>query len=356
MVQILESYPDSASQQDIAAFEYLYKQSTAKERVGVVPEFTFDQFTNGVATHIPGMIPIVDAVGSVESPPDSGNLFIPNFKNSFTVETTRGNEFKLPSMLSAFDDVFETLEEERKKSLIVMLAPHPSMATPYLIARALIEKYGANFAPKINIVIGPRPASFSYQISDMTVSPVGLGRALSTLHLTGPNTESTRNAPPEVQEWIKERARTFKDNISDIAEPASDGDNDIIIWCASGRTAEKTPVGTTKEFRSDNLEFLASLGHVGILPIGVYDNLLGDNSTPGSPVYMRPDTIVWRSNNVRNIQHLHNRSVLLSESPFGALAMESISEHLRRLTKKKVAGAAKRAVTAFSPALEPRDS
>lgn len=349
------TYPVEADPQDIEAFEFLFSQSNKKEQVGVEPEFTFNQFENGVAPHIPGLLPFVDAVAT--SPQGQAKTpLIPNLHDEHGITSSKGFETVLSAMNKAFECRIDNIERERKKSPLAMIAPHPSMATPYLIARSLLSVYSEDFAHKLHIVIGPRPASFKYRLGNMEASPVALGRSLANLHLTGPNTDSTQSAPEDIQHWIHGKAKDYKESMEEVLEPREDGDNPIVIVCLSGRIAERTRAGSVREFRSDSLDYFASLKHVGMLAVGVYDDLLANPQEPSSPVFMAPDMNIWREMDKPNMQHLHERAVMLSESPFGAMDIEPKAFQMARLTRGRVSKARERAITSLSPAVKPPSS
>ena len=116
------------------------------------------------------------------------------------------------------------------------------------------------------------------------------------------------------------------------SEPAEDGDNNIVIYCPAGRIAEDG-----KEFRVDgSFEYITKYPHLRVWPIGAYDTLLQQADHPSSPVFIHPDASMWRVENEKHANWLHERAVILGQSPIGGLEFESQTAHHLRLTRQRL--------------------
>lgn len=325
-LQVFANIPETDQQ----AWLYFMQSSHQRERLGIAPMYTFDQFDGGIAPHIPGLIEFVD--NTITKGLRPGQPLVPNYAEPAAV-TLDGKEYVFDSMLDGFKSSAQAIERERQKGPIALLLPHSSLATPYLAARSLIEALGSEISEKIHIVVGPRPLVMSYEVYNSVtnivqqISPVLFGRALAKLLMTGPDTDSVRNNP-SLKYWLKEQRANFWANLDEIMEPDSTGNN-IVIYCPAGRVAENGI-----EYQVDgNFNYLTRYPNLRVLPAGVYDQLLRDPENPESIVYINPDNILWRPTNDTHAEYLHERATYLSQSPLGALALESSTAHVIRLAR-----------------------
>lgn len=322
---------NTVSEADQQAWLYFLRSSYKKEQVGIIPTSTFNQFNDGIASFLPGNIPFVDKV--IEKG-INGQPLISNFSDIYSIPE---HNHDIEPVKGAFDHLKERLLSELGKGPVALLVPHPSLATPYAVARSILHTLGEDFGNRLYIVIGPRPTVISYEFYDssrkerISIPPVLLGRALANLLLTGPDTDSVRNNP-ELQDWLKSRRRQFWENYEKILEPKDNNENNMVIFCPAGRVAEDG-----KEYRVDgSFDYITKYPQLSVLPVGVYDRLLLDSENPSSPVFINPDKSFWHPINDNQANEAHERATMLGRSPFGGLDFESFLNQSMRLTAQGI--------------------
>lgn len=319
--------------EDQQAWLTFVRSAHDREAIGIVPTYTFNQFNKGLASRFEGLLPVVD---STVAEGIGGVALIPNYIEASPVRFP-GHEVIVEPVLKSFENYKGLIERHRKQGPVAIIAPHGSLATPYVIGRALSETVGPDVAKNIYTVIGPRPTVMEFEIFDksknerITISPVMLGRAIANLILTGPDTDSARKNI-QLADWLKKLRVDFWSVLDEVMEPREDGNNNIVIFCPAGRVAEKG-----KEFRVDgSFEYLTKYEKLSIWPVGVFDRLLLSNDKPQSEVYINPDKSMWWAQNEAHANYLHKRSVDLSQSPLGGLEFESQMAHNARLMRQKI--------------------
>lgn len=331
---------DTVPEHDQQAWLHFLHDSHKKESIGIGPEYTFNQFDNGVAPHTAGLIGFVDQIaeeGFDERP------LVPNYREAIEIEQNDRSSISIEPLLTAFGGTKDAFEKARKKGPIAIELPHSSLASPFAMVRSLLETHGQEIADKIYIVIGPRPAVIKFETYSKkdkevkSISPVDFGRALGNVLLTGPNTDSTRLDNPELVKWLRGLRRTFYERYQEIIEPKADGDNNIVVFCSAGRVAEELPTGRLQEFRTDGSFKYLMNKQLQIWPVGVYDRLLRSPEHPESIVYVNPDKSIWPApRNENEAQWYHERSVFLSNCPVGGIDMESVASQGLRMAKQKI--------------------
>jgi hypothetical protein len=332
-MQIFSSIPEGDQQ----AWLHFVHSSHEKEKMGIGPAHTFDQFENGLAPAFVGTLPVFDTLvktGLGDSP------LATNFEEPEVIKY-KGEDFKIEPALDSFKPIRGLLEYEMERGPLAIVAPHASLATPYAIGRCLLETIGHDKAKNVYIVVGPRPTVMQFEHFNqetgeiVVIRPIDMGRAIANILLTGPNTDSTRNNPA-FSEWLSELKVKFKTNLDEIIE-AKDGENPIIIYCPAGRVAEEKKVGHIREFRVDGkFDYLTKYPNLRVLPVGAYDRLLVNPERPSSIVFINPDKNAWPIKNEAEAQWVHERSVHLSQSPVGGLEMERVSAQSMRLARQRV--------------------
>lgn len=328
---------DSVPESDRQAWLHFIHDSYRKEALGVAPAYTFDQFENGLAPHIPQIISMVDGIVDQGF---RGRALIGNYREAVEVQSDGGAVIVEP-LLTAFDATKETVNKHRRRGPTALLVPHTSLPSPYLVARSFIETHGHDIAEKVYIVIGPRPATLQFEVFNKQTKqidrlpPVTIGRAMANVILTGPDTDSTRNNP-ELEDWLKELRRNFWKTYNKITTPQSDGDNSVVIFCPAGRVAEQQESSEIKEHRVDGSLAYLVRENLAIMPVGAYDRLLVDSESPESLVYVNPDKSLWFAQNENQATWLHERAVELSNYPLGKLTMESVTAQKLRLARQRI--------------------
>ena len=321
----------SVPEHDRQAWLTFVRSAHMREAIGIAPVYTFDQFEEGVATHVEGFISGLDQLVMRGI---GGTALIPNYIEGVKVKSG-AHELVVPPVLDAFKSSESLLRQNLKNGPVCIVAPHPSLATPYVISRSIVATMGEEFASRIHIVIGPRPTVMQFELFDPTqnkiveISPVQIGRTLGNVALTGPDTDSARKNE-ELEAWLKKLRRNFLSHLAIIMEPQQE--NNVVIYCPAGRIAED---GT--EFRVDgSLDYLTSFSHASVWPVGVHDTLLQSAETPQSNIYIHPDHVMWWPKKDDEANYLHMRATELARSPFGGLAFESIHQQKMRLMRQRV--------------------
>lgn len=351
-MEVFSSIPEHDQQ----AWLHFVHDSHAKESLGIGPAYTFDQFEDGIAPVLPGMMPVVD--GIVEQGFNNRPL-IDNFREPVEVQTDT-DTVTIDPLLGAFDASKHVVERELERGPLALLVPHSSLASPYLTARSFLHTH-PELADKLHIVIGPRPAVMQFEVFDkatekqVDISPVMIGRALANLVLTGPDTDSTRNKNPELDAWLKQLRKNFWGAMEHIVEPQNDGIHNVVIFCPAGRVAERQRTGRIQEYRVDG-SFSYLTKHPGapsskkrrlstgdypehtlrVLPVGVHDSLLIDPKAPETTVVINPDANAWLATSEDHAQYLHERAVILANHPAGGISIENSSAQSRRLARQHI--------------------
>ncbi|MDQ3064700.1 MAG: hypothetical protein M3Q36_00305, partial [bacterium] len=201
-----------------AAFEFFYNAS-AKEDFDMPPAYTWDKFDRGIAAFNGLPISYVDMVAG---------KFIPNYTEESCQEN--GLENVVP-MLDALKGPFvQSVHKARQKGSVRIIANHPTIATPYLVARSLAEAYMEAYAedirPFIYVVEGAYPTVLKYRLREddgsvMEISPVDLGMSLANLLLTAPRTENTKSDDTAVKEWMRASRANFRVSNHEILLPSN---------------------------------------------------------------------------------------------------------------------------------------
>lgn len=331
-IRELEAFAN-VPEQDQQAWLYFVRASHNRESIGIKPVYTFDQFDNGIASHTEGFVPLLDDF--VEKGLGETAL-IHNFSSEYPIDTPDQTHILEP-VLGAFDGSKRLVERERAKGPLGLIVPHSSLATPYVVTRSLLHTLGPELAKKVYIVVGPRPLVMDFEFFNkktqkiQVISPVGLGRILGNLMMTGPDTDSVRGNEI-LSVWLKDQRRDFWANMDRIMEPQPNGDNNIVVFCPAGRVAEDN-----KEFRVDgSFEYLIKYPNLRVLPVGAFDRLLKNPDRPDSGVFINPDKSVWNPTDEKHANYLHKRAVQLGRSPYGGQRFETQFAHNTRLTRQKI--------------------
>lgn len=324
-LKIYQSIPDN----DKAAWNYFTISN--RESVNTKPAYTWDEFVEGYAGHMHGLIPILDSVVGGDG---NNKPLIRNYR-----EPLMEGELVVDPMLGSLEAIWPKIEKQLESSNVALLCNHPTLATPYLVARALIDAAGEEIASRIHIILGPYPTVMEFELGGMAIKPVLLGRALSNLILTGPDTDSVRSkGNEELVAWLKIQRRHFWNNLNSLLSEDNE-QNSILIICPAGRR-----MSGSREYRVDGTyDYLT--GHnkngarrLAVLPVGVFDRLLTSQTDPSSYVRIKPDDSLWFPQDDRNALFLHERSCHYATSPLGYVEMETREEQLARLLRQKVIG------------------
>lgn len=291
---------------------YFHAQTLEKDPTAKVVN-NLGHFEDGIAAYQSGSQPIFDEFAAA---------LAPNFKESHVHE----DGLIVPALDSARTREFcERFHEQRDKKPVIVIIPHPSIASPYIAARFLNMPFEDDIAEKTYSIVGPRPMLYEYKTPLGGVSPYGLGTMLNNLILTGTNTVSTDDAPDIVKDWLKEQGSQCKKNLQEIMEPKKQGDNNILIVCPSGKIGEQKK-GYIKEFRPRSYRYAAELADRAVFwPIGIHDNILVDPNDPSSLIYVNPDGMAHTTekNDEDDIFTLHVRATDLATSAIGKIKMQT---------------------------------
>lgn len=311
--------------------EYFHKQTIERDPSAVTVNH-LDHFENGIAPYESGQQPMFDTFA---------NVLAPNFNSDVVLE----NGIIVPAIKSSRNRAFcEQFHEQRDKRPIVVIVPHPSIASPFVVARALNlpvnheESFDEEIAAKFFSIVGPRPMTYDYSTPLGNVSPYSLGTMLNNLLLTGTNTGSIDDAPDEVADWLKEQGTIMKANLDELMEPKEKGNNNALIVCPSGKIGQPSPK-KVKEFLPRSYRFAASLADRAVFwPIGVFDRVLVDPKNPSSLVYFNPDGIAHPANfnDEDDIYTLHLKALELASSGIGSIKMQTRFDAAGQGIKRKV--------------------
>ncbi len=318
---------------------WYFQNQTEKKEPHAIGVNHLSSFSNGVAEFTPGLHELVDI---------AGEFLIPNYKEDFVIQESG---IVIPALISERRRIAaEQFHEQRDKTPIIVLAPHPSIATPYITVRTLNQPFSSEVAQKFYSTVGPRPMLFDYAVAGETFSPFDLGVGLNNLLLTGTNTGSVDDAPDTVKDWLKKQGDIFKNNLNEIMEPKAQGDNNVLIVCPSGRIADYDAQGFMTEYRPRSYKFAARKADGTVFwPIGVYDTLLRSPKNPTSLVHFHPDISGHsvdsnepddRQNELFN---LHLLALALSTSELGSIEMQTRLSASGKRFGKQVLQLAKRA-------------
>ncbi len=270
---------------DRSAFRFYYDQ-TSTEHLPLKPEYTWDQFAAA------GYAPFQenDDYNLAQFDELAGNL-IPNYRER--VES-------IPPMLSTFDGrVAEAIHHQIDigKAAIINTS-HPSLASPILVTRSIVEALGPDIRKQIYIVYGLLPTVFKYELLGSPLSPVSVARSLGNTMLTAAITPSNETVDRNVAEWQVVQRRAFKTLFEEVtAKQSADKQGAIVVVCVTGQRKKAGPV-----LRPDGkLDYLYGKD---LWSVGIQDSLLGPQIT--STVWMQADaapTYVQRASDV----HTSNR-------------------------------------------------
>lgn len=294
------------------------------------PAYGLGNFENGIAPYNQDPNSVVGLDYFAEHGGKNGTALIPNFFEPFYGD--KGEYY--PAVCGAMDHVAELIDNARQKRAVVMVAPHTSLATPYPLARSLIHALGDEIRKDTVIVVGPYPTVIEISVGQgdhpSVINPIDTGQLLASLLVTGPKTDSTKNSNAELEGALHMLRRQFWEQYLKAVQ-----EKKIIIVESAGRRARKNgdnPV-TFTEFRSDDAMayLINSQGiDIDVLPVGVYDQLLVDPRSPSSPVYIHPDTQLWRPMNKRQATEIHERACMLASNPAAKIKLEALRDQAMR--------------------------
>lgn len=330
-----EVYNQIDSPVDRAAFRFFF-EATVREGVDTSPRYTWDQFSGGVAAF--NQLPIELADGIVMA----GNL-VPNY----TAELTKENNLRgMVPLLDALKGPFvQSLHEARQDSAVRVMGIHPSMATPFVIARSLVaayeQSYGEDIRDSVYIVVGAYPTVMDYEVDigrgeKLAVSPVDFGRFLGNLVLTAPKTANTETDEEAVQEWMNATRSAFKvHNREILSKPGN-----ILIVHPAGRRGvhskdAQPPFRHTEYLPDSNLSYITSVD-VPNFVVGVDDNLLNSAQSPGSIVHLLGDPRPFRITKDEQVIDALERSALLASHGDTVYRLENRFDQAKRLGKKLI--------------------
>lgn len=324
---------------DQAAFRFFY-EATVKEGVQTPPGYTWDQFHEGIApcNNLP-----IELADSIVMDARDGQGLVPNYTPELAEKN--GLDHSIPLTEALTGPFVRSVHRHRQESAVRIVGIHPSMATPFVIARSLIAAYqhefGEDIRPSINIVVGAYPTVMEYELEvggeqPLRVSPVMFGRFLGNLVLTAPKTASTETDEALVREWMNAARSNFKvKNREIMAEPGN-----IMIVHPAGRRGKrsvaKAPPYQHIEYRPDSSLSYITKVEAPTFIVGVDDNLLNDPVHPESnvhvfgdpsPQYLREDADV-----IQALEH----SALLASHDEVHYQLESRAERIMRLGMQAV--------------------
>jgi hypothetical protein len=268
--QVSPQFMYSIPQKDRDAFEFYYNQ-TAGENLPVTPEYTWDQFEHH------GYAPFAETSGNtLQDLDDLGEGLIPNYHER--VDT-------YPAMLDAFKGrpIEGILHHTELGKAALINCAHPTLASPLLVARAIIEASSPDIRERLNIVFGIFPTVFKYDLGGKAVSPVAIARSEGNVLITAARTPSNDTTDESLQKWQKLQRATFKTVMPQKTKPKPAGQlGEIIVLCTTGQRVKKGVV-----LRPDG--DLSYLHGQTTWNVGIHDTLLGPQLK--SPVWMQVDPV-----------------------------------------------------------------
>lgn len=324
-----------ASPVDRASFKFFY-DITQKEGLDTLPSYTWDQFEGGVAGFNGISLDFIDDL-----------VVKPNLIPNYTPESTEAARLvDNEPMLDALGGPFiKSIHRHRQEGAVRVIGIHPSMATPFLMARSLISayqhEYDEDIRNRIHIVVGAYPTVMSYEIDlgdgeKIEISPVDIGRSLGNLVLTAPKTANTETDHEEVTEWMSATRANFKIvNREILSEPGN-----ILIVHPAGRRGVRSkstrpPFVHTEHMPDSNLGYITSIP-VPTYAVGVDDNLLNNASSPRSVVNMQGDHRPYFPTTDKEVIEVLRRSAELASHGDTKYKLEGKIEQLKRLGRRAV--------------------
>ena len=319
-----------------AAFDFFYS-ATKKEGLGVLPNYSWNQFNNGIAPFNGMPIDLVDDFI------DTTGL-IPNYNRKITDANNLGN---ITPMLDALRGPFiQAMHRSRQSSAVRVIGIHPSLASPLLFARSIAAAYEAelkiDIRPSLYIVYGAYPLTMQYSFqSEKTektesASPVDLGRSLGNLVLTASKTANTSTDDGNVQAWLDATRATFKLRNREILSVPGN----ILIVHPSGRrgihSTAKIPPYHHREFLPDgSLRYITDVD-VPTFIIGIDDQILTDPLHPSSVVNIIGHPRSRRLHSEASVTNALRLSAFLSSSETDIYQVEGRADRAIRLGKQAI--------------------
>jgi hypothetical protein len=320
------------------AFGFFYP-ITKKEGINALPNYSWDQFDDGISPFNGLPIEYIDKFV------ESTNL-VPNFTKA---STDRNKLIGVVPVSDALKGEFtESLHSSLQESSVRVIGIHPSLASPYIIARSIAaaweDAYKEDIRPNMYVVTGAYPLTMKYSMRDpmsesgkpVDISPVFIGRSLANLVLTAPNTVNTETDNRDVQTWIKAKRHVFKlNNLEILSKPGN-----ILIVHPSGRRGQrseaKNPPYIHKEFMPEGRSSYITKVNVPTYVIGISDNLLTVPSHPESVVYINGDPNPRMIKTKADLIEALKRSAELSSTDTDRYHLENRTERTMRIGMKTV--------------------
>lgn len=251
-----------------------------------VPEWTWGYFDRGIAKYGTYSGFSEEKRMDLDKVDALGQLLIPNF-------TKRQNG--LSPVLDVYKPLADDMTEKLATGSLIATANHPSLVTPIIMARSLVEALRPNIPDiqkRLTITYGLLPTVFEYDFREFgidgidTVSPVGIATAIGNTAITAAVSDS--NLQPELKEQQVVVRHLYKANIEyllstpgNIVVVILNGQRDVSFSSFNKRARRiNHPEGDLDVFDSR----LANLVNAAI-----YDTLLTDPGNISSPVQFIPE-------------------------------------------------------------------
>ncbi len=258
-----------------------------------------------------------------------GGLLVPNY-----AKRAEG----LPPLLDAAKPLADTIIEGLKTGSFFVSSNHPTLPTPILLARPIIEAVKdeiPDIQKRIYITYGMLPVMFKFDFGYAELSPAAFAAGLGNVAVTAAVSDS--NMQPHLQGWQSVYRNLYKANISSLlAEPgniviaALNGQRDVAFskFNKKARIIHQ-PEGDVSGFVQPNAQFINC---------AEYDRLLDDPTDIGSLVqmYMNPRVEPITEEVLRSSNEW--QAVMLRSTFDGASYYhEGVSEMARRLADRRKA-------------------
>ena len=234
-----------------------------------LPEWTLPYFDRGVLPQ--GGYGDFD----LEKVDGYGSLLVPNF-----AKRSHG----LAPMLDAAKPLADTIIEGLKTGSFLVSSNHPTLPTPILIARSIIEAVGdeiPDIQKRIYITYGMLPVMFKFDFGVAELSPAAFAAGLGNVAVTAVVSDS--NMQPKMKDWQSEYRNFYKANVAswlasagNIVILALNGQRDVHFSSFNKKARMiHQPEGELDAFVQAGAQFVN---------FAVYDKLLEDPVQIGSPV------------------------------------------------------------------------
>lgn len=302
---------------DQLPFAYYNLQAPSNSR----PEWTLPYFKEGILAY--GGYGDFD----LDKVDFYGEMLVPNFRR-------RANG--LSPLLDAAKPLTETIIEGLQTGSFLVSSNHPTLPTPILKARAIIEAVKdevPDIRQRIYITYGMLPVMFAFDFGVAELSPAAFAAGLGNVMVTAAVSDS--NMRPELQSWQNIYRDWYKANVAhllsqkgNVVVAALNGQRDVAFSSFSPKARMiHQPEGDISTFVQTGAQFIN---------FAVYDRLLEDPMGIASPVeiYANPRVVPITEDELRN-SNKWQKEMLRRTFDGSSYYHEGVSELAQRIADRK---------------------